>query len=69
MYLIEIVAGLVSPYIKSLSKTLFEEFPSQAPMREVRVKETEDKYVAAVMLLEMIDRATPTSFLSACFKL
>lgn len=47
MYLIEMVEGLVSPYINSLWKTLSAELPSQAPIRELRVKEIEHKKVAA----------------------
>lgn len=65
MYLMEMVEGLVSPYISSLWKTLFDELPIQAPIIELRVKETEAKKVAADVLEAITFNAIPTSLLSA----
>lgn len=64
MYLIDMVAPLVSPYIKSLLKRLSDELPSQAPIRELSVRETEQKNVAADVFDWIADRAVPTSLLS-----
>lgn len=59
------VDALVSPHINLLSNMLFEELPSQAPIRELNVKETDDKNVAADMFEERTASATLISFFSA----
>ena len=66
MYLIDMVDGPVSPKINSLCRKLVEEFAIQAPMREHRVKDTDAKNVAADVLVDITDRAVPTSLLSIC---
>lgn len=68
MYLIEMVDALVSPNISSLSNMLFVELPSQAPIRELRVKETVDKNVAADMFDVITVIATLASFFSTCMQ-
>ena len=68
MYLIEIVDALVSPNISSLSNMLFVELPSQAPIRELRVKETVDKNVAADMFDVITVIATLAFFFSTCMQ-
>lgn len=50
----------------SLPKMLLELFPIQAPMSELRVKETEAKKVAADVLEAITVRAIAISFLSPC---
>ena len=66
--MIEMVDALVSPNISSLSNMLFVELPSQAPIRELRVKETVDKNVAADMFDVITVIATPASFFSTCMQ-
>lgn len=62
----EMVEELVSPQTNSLWKMLLEEFPSHAPIRELRVKETVARKVAAEVLEAITARAILASLLSAC---
>lgn len=66
IYFIEIMAGLVSPYIMPLMKMLCEELPIHAPIRELNAKEVEAKKFAAVIVPEITVRDRPLSFASTC---
>lgn len=59
------VDGLVSPYTKTLWKML-ELFDISAAMRELRVRETDAKNVAADTLAVITVRAISAFFLSPC---
>lgn len=65
MYLIDIVISLVSPYINWLWN-MFELFAIQAPIRELRVRETDAKNVAADTFDDRTSRAIETFLFSAC---
>lgn len=55
-YLIDIMAGLVSPYVKVVMRVLFEEFPTHAPIKELKAKEVEAKKFAADIVLDITVR-------------
>lgn len=56
IYLTEMMDGLLLPYKRLPSKTLFEVLPTQAPIKELKAREVEAKKVAADMVLEIIVR-------------
>lgn len=64
MYLIEIIDGLVLPYIISLGMKLSVEFAIQVPIREQRVKEIVAKYIVALVLEAITPRPLLTFFLT-----
>lgn len=68
VYLIDMVAGLVSPYMKSLSKILAL-LVKMAPIIELRVKQTDDKKVAADTFEEITLRAMLAFLLSPSCKI
>lgn len=55
-----------SSYIRLLVKMFLVEVPIQVPIRELRTREIEDRQVAAVMFLDITDKACPRSLLSIC---
>lgn len=62
----DMIDGLVLPYMKLLSNTLFEVLPNKAPIRELKAREVEAKKVAADMVLEITVRHELLSFISTC---
>ena len=60
--------GSVPPYTKLLLKKSFELLPTQAPIRELKTREVEEKKVAADMVLEITLRHGPLSLASTCSK-
>lgn len=68
VYLTDKVAGLVSPYMKSLSRML-ELVVKTAPITELRVKQTDEKKVAADTLDEITLRAMLAFLLSPSCKI
>lgn len=62
----EMMDGLLFPYMRLLSITLFEVLPTQAPIRELKAREVEAKKVAADMVLDITVRQGLLSFTSTC---
>lgn len=60
----DIVSSLVSPYISSLLKTLL--LAIQAPIRKLKLSETDAKNVAPERLDPRTVRAVTMLFLSSC---